>query len=74
MIADMLPEPTDEEEIYTLYGEVRLCYRVSNVFAEELNPIREPEGDYGYNYETYTDDAEIEFIRDKSQVVSLRIE
>ena len=74
MIADMLPEPTDEEEIYTLYGEVRLCYRVSNVFAEELDSIREPEGDYGYNYETYTDDAEIEFIRDKSQVVSLRIE
>ena len=74
MIADMLPEPTDEEEIYTLYGEVRLCYRVSNVFAEELDPIREPEGDYGYNYETYPDDAEIEFIRDKSQVVSLRVE
>lgn len=74
MITDMLPEPTDEEKIYTLYGEVRLCYRVSNVFAEELNPIRELEGDYGYNYETYTDDAEIEFIRDKSQVVSLRVE
>ena len=74
MIADMLPEPTDEEKVYTLYGEVRLCYRVSNVFAEELDPIREPEGDYGYNYETYTDDAEIEFIRDKSQVVSLHVE
>ena len=74
MITDMLPEPTNEEKIYTLYGEVRLCYRVSNVFAEELEPIREPEGDYGYNYETYTDDAEIEFIRDKSQVVSLRVE
>lgn len=74
MITDMLPEPTNEEKIYTLYGEVRLCYRVSNVFAEELDPIREPEGDYGYNYETYTDDAEIEFIRDKSQVVSLRVE
>lgn len=74
MITDMLPEPTNEEKVYTLYGEVRLCYRVSNVFAEELDPIREPEGDYGYNYETYTDDAEIEFIRDKSQVVSLRIE
>lgn len=74
MITDMLPEPTNEEKVYTLYGEVRLCYRVSNVIAEELEPIREPEGDYGYNYETYTDDAEIEFIRDKSQVVSLRIE
>lgn len=74
MITDMLPEPTNEEKVYTLYGEVRLCYRVSNVFAEELDPIREPEGDYGYNYETYTDDAEIEFIRDKSQVVSLRVE
>ena len=74
MIADMLPEPTNEEKVYTLYGEVRLCYRVSNVIAEELEPIREPEGDYGYNYETYTDDAEIEFIRDKSQVVSLRVE
>lgn len=74
MITDMLPETTNEEKVYTLYGEVRLCYRVSNVFAEELDPIREPEGDYGYNYETYTDDAEIEFIRDKSQVVSLRVE
>lgn len=74
MITDMLPEPTNEEKVYTLYGEVRLCYRVSNVIAEELDPIREPEGDYGYNYETYTDDAEIEFIRDKSQVVSLRVE
>lgn len=74
MITDMLPEPTNEEKVYTLYGEVRLCYRVSNVFAEELEPIREPEGDYGYNYETYIDDAKIEFIRDKSQVVSLRVE
>lgn len=74
MITDMLPEPTNEEKVYTLYGEVRLCYRVSNVFAEELDPIREPEGDYGYNYETYIDDAKIEFIRDKSQVVSLRVE
>lgn len=74
MITDMLPETANEEKVYTLYGEVRLCYRVSNVFAEELDPIREPEGDYGYNYETYTDDAEIEFIRDKSQVVSLRVE
>lgn len=74
MIADMLPEPTEEEKIYTLYGEVRLCYRVGNVFAEELDPIREPEGDYSYNYETYTDDAEIRFVRDKSQVVSLRVE